>query len=60
MFNRESSGGYVLDHSEFMKRFPWKTKEERMTVVRMGWNQGVYNDSSAGWCKCETGTTDVT
>ena len=53
VFNKGSSGYdtsvWVLDQLEFVERFPWKTKEERVTVVQMGCKQGVYQDSGAGW-----------
>ena len=55
VFNRWSSGddtgGCVLDQLEFMKRFPRKTTEERVTVVQSGCNHGVNKDSSTGWFK---------
>ena len=53
VFNRRSSGYdmscCVLYQLEFVERFLQKTKEERVTVVQTGCDQGVYQDRSAGW-----------
>lgn len=46
----DDMSGCILDQSKFMK-ISMETKEERITVVQTGCNQGVYEDISAGWCE---------
>ena len=36
-----------MDQLKFIKRFPRKTKEERITIVQLRCNQDIYKDRGA-------------
>lgn len=47
----DDMSGYILNHLKFIKRLERETKDNRIAIVSMGYNQGVNNNSGVVRCK---------
>ena len=47
----DNAGSCILDQLKFMEKFVWETKEEGITVVCAGSDEGVNQGGGAVWRK---------